>query len=110
MDQLRYALTHHRAGTRLVPRPWFTNPWTGAKLNFPQPIVSRAAWTPLAKLFIADHGLRMDATGKIAQRSVARVVAEQIQRDKGRSYLAPIAEGVEVHPTVVVLGADGFTA
>ena len=66
MDQLRFSFSHHRVGSRLVPRPWAINPWTGARLNVPQPIVSRTAWTPLIKMCITDHGLRMDSSGKIA--------------------------------------------
>ena len=115
-DQLRFALSHHRVGKRLVPRTWAINPWTGAKENFPQPIVARSAWTPLIKVCIADHGLRMDSTGRIAQRSVTRVVHEKVLRDRQRGYLPPIPEGdeasdtVAVEPTVIVLGADEFSA
>ena len=46
IDQLRYSLSHHRVGKRLVPRPWAINPWTGKKLNFPQPIKQYDTWRP----------------------------------------------------------------
>ena len=52
----------------------------------------------------------MDPSGKIAQRSISRVVGEQIERDMERGYLPPIPENAPPPPTVVVLGADGFTA
>ena len=107
IDQLRFAFTHHRVGKRLVPRPWVVNPWTGARLNFPQPIAPRTAWQPLVKTCIHDHGLHMDPSGTVAQRSITRVVSEQVGRDMERGYLPSIAEAPK---TVVVLGADGFTA
>ena len=113
MDQLRFGLSHHRVAKRLVPRPWFINPWTGAKRNFPQPIAPHSAWSPLVKAFISDHGLTMDSSGTVAQRSISRVVAELVQRDAARGYLAPVAEEPEsaaADETVVVLGADGFSA
>ena len=73
IDQLRFAFSHHRVGKRLVPRPWVVNPWTGARLNFPQPIAPRVAWQPLVKMFISDHGLRMDPSGTVAQRTISHV-------------------------------------
>ena len=111
VDQLRYALSHHRVGKRLVPRTWFINPWTGAKMNFPQPIKARTQWTPLVKAFITEHGLHMDSTGTIAQRSFARVVREQHACDVQRGYLTTIPEeGAEtVLSLIPVLGADGFS-
>lgn len=59
-------------------------------------IVSRAAWTPLVntlvKLFISDHGLRMDATGKLLSAVLLLALLQKNQRDKVRGYLEPIAE------------------
>ena len=86
-------------------------------MSTPQPIAPRSAWTPLIKAFITDHGLRMDAAGTVAQRSLKRAVGDQIRRDLQRGYLPPIPETVHAPPapcapakTVVVLGADGFAA
>ena len=56
MDQLRYCISHHRVGKRLVPRRWVVNPWTGSAADFPQPILLHTVWTPLVKAFITDHG------------------------------------------------------
>ena len=108
VDQLRYALSHHRVGKRLVPRPWVVNPWSGTKLNYPQPIKARSQWTPLVNTFITEHGLRMDSAGTIAQRSLRRVISEQHACDVGRGYLLSIPE--EAPFLIPVLGADGFTA
>jgi hypothetical protein len=112
VDQLRFGFSHHRVGKRLVPRPWVVNPWTGAKHNFPQPIAPRTHWTPLVKTFITDHGLSIDASGTMAQRSFARVLGEQVERDRQRGYLPAIPEesAAARAPTVCVFGADGFSA
>ena len=80
-------------------------------MNFPQPIKARTQWTPLVKAFITEHGLHMDSTGTIAQRSFARVVREQHACDVQRGYLTTIPEeGAEtVLSLIPVLGADGFS-
>ena len=80
MDELRYALSHHRVGKQLRPRTWFQNPWTGTRFSFPQPIWPRCGalgWTRLVKAMQERHGLRMDSQGKVAQRSFAATVALQ---------------------------------
>ena len=107
LDELRYLLSHHRVGTQLRPRPWVINPWTNARVSFPQPIVPRcgpAGWTHLVKRMQDEHGLRMDATGRVAQRSFAATVARQLVRDQARSLLRDLTDA---DPLVAVLGADG---
>ena len=107
LDELRYSLSHHRVGKQLRPRPWVINPWTNARVSFPQPIVPRcgpAGWTHLIKRMQDEHGLRMDATGRVAQRSFTNTVARQLARDQARSLLRDLTD---TDPLVAVLGADG---
>ena len=107
MDELRFALSHHRVGKQLRPRPWFTNPWNGKRLNFPQPIRPRygvTGWTRLLKGMQERHGLTMDAQGRVAQRSYAHTVSRQLERDQARGLLRPVTVD---DPLTSVLGADG---
>ena len=107
LDELRHSLSHHRVGKQLRPRPWVINPWTNARVSFPQPIVPRsgpAGWTHLVKRMQDEHGLRMDATGRVAQRSFATTVARQLARDQARGLLRDLTDA---DPLVAVLGADG---
>ena len=107
MDELRFSLSHHRVGKQLRPRPWFTNPWTGTRLNFPQPIRPRngsVGWTRLIKAMQERHGLTMDTQGRVAQRGYARTVSRQLERDQARGLLRPLTED---DPLTSVLGADG---
>ena len=107
VDQLRFMLSHYRVGKQLRPRPWLINPWNGKRVNFPQPIAPRCGpggWARLVKLMQEQWGLRMDATGRVAQRSFSKTVSAQVGRDEGRGLLRPLT--VE-DPLVVVLGADG---
>ena len=94
-------------GKTLQPRPWIINPWTNGRVSFPQPIAPRngpAGWTHLVKEMQKAHGLRMDATGRVAQRSLADTVSRQLARDQARGLLRPLTAE---DPLVVVLGADG---
>ena len=107
IDELRYMLSHHRVGKQLRPRPWVTNPWDGSRVNFPQPIRPRAGvlgWARLVKAAQERHGLSMDRQGKIAQRSYAKTVALQVERDEARGILKPLTTDA---PLISVLGADG---
>jgi len=52
----------------------------------------------------AAHDLKMDAKGRIAQRSYAGTVARQVVRDKARALLRPITCD---DPLICVIGADG---
>ena len=107
LDELRFSLSHHRVGKRLVPRTWFINPWNGDRLKFPQPIRPRCGalgWTRLIKAMQERHGLTMDSQGRIAQRSYAHTVANQVKRDQARGLLRPLTES---DPLTSVLGADG---
>ena len=107
MDELRFSLSHYRVGKQLRPRPWVINPWTGKRENFPQPIAPRngpRGWAHLIKVLQEKWGLRMDATGRVAQRSFADAVTKQVQRDEARGLLRPLTVA---DPLVVVLGADG---
>ena len=107
LDELRFKLSHNRVGKQLRPRPWVINPWTGERANFPQPIAprsGRAGWCHLVKVMQERCGLRMDATGRVAQRSFRSTVAAQVRRDEGRGLLRAVTEA---DPLVVVLGADG---
>ena len=81
MDELRYSFSHHRVGKRLVPRPWVINPWSNRRINFPQPVAPRCGvygWHRLVKLSQEKWGLRMDATGRVAQRSLRATVRQQV--------------------------------
>ena len=107
LDELRFSLSHHRVGKQLKPRTWFINPWSGKRLNFPQPIRPRnggLGWQKLVKAMQDRHGLTMDAKGRVAQRSYAKTVALQYARDQGRGLLRPLTED---DPLVSVIGADG---
>ena len=107
MDELRYMLSHHRVGKQLRPRTWKINPWTGARLFFPQPIRPRSGalgWARLVAVAQLRYGLTMDTSGRIAQRSIAATVALQYHRDEARGILKPIDED---SPLITVLGADG---
>ena len=107
LDHLRQKLSHHRVGKMLQPRPWIIDPWTNARVAFPQPIAPRngiAGWTHLVKKMQETHGLRMDATGRVAQRSLAKTIAAQLARDQGRGIVRPITADA---PLIAVLGADG---
>ena len=100
-------LSHHRVGTQLKPRTWFTNPWNGSHTTFPQPIRPRAGvhgWARLVGLSIKRHGLSMDAKGRVAQRSFANTVGMQTERDQARGWLPSLTD---VAPLCSVLGADG---
>ena len=107
LDDMRYGFSHYRVGKRLHPRPWVINPWTEKRINFPQPIAPRSGlsgWHRLVKLSIQTWGLRMDADGRVAQRSLRGVVQQQVLRDESRGILRPVTVD---DPLVVVLGADG---
>ena len=56
------------------------------------------------KLAQENWGLRMDAAGRVAQRSFRDVVKQQLERDGARGILSPLT--VE-QPLTIVLGADG---
>ena len=107
LDELRFMLSHHRVGTRLVPRTWVINPWTNDRINYPQPIRPRSGALGWARLISATQkrfGLTMDSRGRTAQRSYAQTVALQYARDNARGLLKPISPGM---PLITVLGADG---
>ena len=107
LDELRFSLSHHRVGKQLRPRTWFVNPWNNQRLNFPQPIRPRNGphgWAHLIKLMQVRHGLTMDKSGRVAQRSYSATVALQLARDKARGLLREITEE---DPLISVLGADG---
>ena len=107
LDELRFSLSHNRVGKQLRPRPWVINPWTGKRENFPQPIAPRngpRGWAHLIKVLQQKWGLRMDATGRVAQRSFTDAVGLQVARDETRGLLRPLTAA---DPLVVVLGADG---
>ena len=107
LDEMRYSFSHNRVGKQLVPRPWVINPWTGARVNFPQPIRPRNGingWHKLVKLSIERWGLTMDAAGRVAQRSFKATVQKQVQRDTARDILSPSTVD---EPLTIVLGADG---
>ena len=107
LDDMRYEFSHYRVGKKLHPRPWVINPWSNARVNFPQPIAPRCGaggWHRLVKLAQEKWGLRMDAKGRVAQRSFREVVRLQLQRDAARDIVRPLT--VE-QPLIVVLGADG---
>ena len=107
LDELRFEFSHYRVGTKLHPRPWVINPWSNARVNFPQPVVPRSGaggWHRLVKLAQEKWGLRMDAAGRVAQRSFRDVVKQQLERDGARGILSPLT--VE-QPLTIVLGADG---
>ena len=103
LDDMRFKFSHHRVSKQLVPLPWFINPWTGKRLNFPQPIVSRYSWTPLIKAQEERFGLRMSLGGKVASRSFKHTVGLAHARDTARSVLQTITEE---EPFIIVLGAD----
>ena len=103
LDEARYKFSHHRVSNQLVPLPWFINPWSGKRVNFPQPITSRFAWTPLIKAQEKRFGLRLSAGGKVASRSFKLTVAKAHARDSARGVLQTISEE---EPFVIVLGAD----
>ena len=106
-DELRFMLSHHRVGKRLVPRTWFVNPWDGRRLSFPQPIRPRSGllgWARLVSESIKRHGLTMDSQGRVAQRSYADTVIKQVERDVSRKLLRPLTAE---DPLISVLGADG---
>ena len=107
MDELRHMFSHHRVGKQLVPRPWVINPWTGRRVNYPQPIRPRCGalgWARLVKAAQTRFGLTMDACGRIAQRSYAATVGLQFERDLARGILKDVSEDA---PLIAVLGADG---
>ena len=107
IDELRQTFSHYRVGKQLHPRPWAINPWTGARLTFPQPVAPRNGvngWYKLVKLSVAKWGLSMDKEGRIAQRSFTATVQKQVARDQARGILTPITES---KPLTFVLGADG---
>ena len=92
LDELRFSLSHNRVGKQLRPRPWVINPWTGKRENFPQPIAPRngpRGWAHLIKVLQEKWGLRMDATGRVAQRSFSEAVTKQVLRDEARCHLRP---------------------
>ena len=107
LDSLRFMLSHHRVGKRLVPRTWIINPWTGDQINYPQPIRPRNGALGWARLIAATQkrfGLTMDSRGRTAQRSYAKTVALQFARDNARGLLKPLSADL---PLITVLGADG---
>ena len=107
LNELRQKLSLNRVGKSLQPRPWVINPWTNERVSFPQPIAPRngpAGWTHLMKTMQEAHGLRMDATGRVAQRSLANTISAQLARDQARGLLRPLTAS---DPLVAVLGADG---
>ena len=104
VDELRFSLSHHRVGQLLKPRPWVINPHTGERVNFPQPVAPRSRWTPILKENQERYGLKMDAAGRVAQRSYTDVLRKQFARDSARGLLQPISEE---SPIMSVLGADG---
>ena len=107
LDELRFSLSHYRVGKQLRPRPWVINTWTGDRENYPQPIAPRSGaggWARLVKIMQQKWGLRMDETGRVAQRSFTNTVSAQVGRDMGRGLLRPLTYA---DPLVVVLGADG---
>ena len=93
LDDMRYEFSHYRVGKKLHPRPWVINPWSNARVNFPQPIAPRCGaggWHRLVKLAQEKWGLRMDATGRVAQRSFREVVSEAAASARcGARYCAP---------------------
>jgi hypothetical protein len=102
MDELRFALSHHRVGKMLRPRIapasgfWLTNPWDGAKLMFPQPIRPRSGalgWALLISAAQIRFGLSKDSKGRgVAQRSYSDTVSRQFERDSARGLLRPLTE------------------
>ena len=106
LDELRFMLSHHRVGKRLVPRTWVINPWTGSRINYPQPIRPRngaRGWARLVSATQARFGLNMDKTGRVAQRSYSQTVALQFARDQARGLLKAVSNDA---PLISVLGAD----
>ena len=92
LDELRYSLSHNRVGKKLYPRPWVINPWNEKRLNFPQPILPRcgpSGWHRLVKASQERWGLKMDAAGRVAQRSLRATVQLQELRDNARKIVRP---------------------
>ena len=100
LDELRFMLSHHRVGKRLVPRTWVINPWTGSRINLP-PADPPAQWRSglgetrvcHAGALRSDHGqdrqgraTQLLSNGRASVRSRPGTRAAQGRQQRGSAH------------------------